>query len=212
MAWYVSLTMRWEDLEGDLEAFLSTCANAPVPSHHIRIHQRSWHSTVFAIAQINGFCDHFKSMHEAALAVLNELRDSDFPNALNSLPKFKLSPAAIQHFWNNSTIQFQTESEPLTKLRSTIANAVSNIKLNATGIEIEFPKHAPSKNAGDLLFGSFARNPSPTNPDTRQQKLDITSEFDALCFTATKLIFTISDDALTNVLDDHTDFDVVNLV
>ena len=208
MAWYISLTMRWTDLSGALSPFLDLCTNAEIPSNHIRIHQRSWHSTLYAFAKIHRIFEPHDSMHDCALAVLEQFRSCGLTQSLSDLPEFRLSPHCLQHFTSISTIQFDPECDKLESLRSIVAKSVAGISLPFDKDDVAYPFNGGRKNSGSALWGAIARHPASTE-HLLQQRISI-SGFEKHCFTARNAILTVSDESLTNHLA-AGDFDAITL-
>lgn len=197
MNWYVSLTLKWKSLSGDTKAFFDHCQAAEIPSTHQRTPQTTWHSNLYAIAEIRPFSDPDRSMRDAARGVLDQLRDNQILSHLDTLPRFTFSPRHLNHFQDGSTIQF-TKHERLSKLRELVACAIHESAPRLIDAHANILPPLGAKNTKAALWGSIARNPDSAAKSIFHQQIEIPSSVSTLTLTATKAILTISDQALTN--------------
>ncbi|MEQ8789277.1 MAG: hypothetical protein RIC55_23490 [Pirellulaceae bacterium] len=211
MPWYISLTMRWAaDVEGESLQFLNLCEKTPIPSDQIRIPQISWHSTLFAVAEVRRVIKPKKTMHDSALLVLEQLRAQNIVSSLANLPKFRFHPEQIRHWDDGTAVQFKADNS-LEQLRSAVEAVVSQYRLSLDVDDVRFPFNGGPKNAGNGLWGSIARTPNFAGKNDLRHEVEITGDFREWCFTARKAILTISDEALTNNLT-TSDYDSIVLI
>ena len=210
MAWYISLTLRWSEQDGQqLEPFLEHCETIQVPNDRIRVPRDCMHSTLFVFSMIERITFPCNDMRESALIVLDELRRTDLPRVFANLQKFRFRPVEIKHFTNDTTVQFELENKDLEKLRKELSDTMGAIQWSPQTFDIKFPFDGGKKNSGNYLWGSIARHPTTCLNNALQQVVPISENFKSW-ITAQRAIFTISDDSLGNTLADD-DFDVIML-
>ncbi|QDU74461.1 hypothetical protein Pan97_14690 [Bremerella volcania] len=207
MAWYISLTLRWEEQQGkSLKSFLKYCSTAQIPNDRIRIPKASMHATLYAFAKIDGVFFPHGTMQDSTRFVLDELRNRGIEKKLANLPEFRFRPTELKHFTDGSTIQFAVEDDRLAGLRSSISKAIEDITLPLALNGVTFPFDGGPKNRGNNLWGSIARVPGAEQSQPLQQLIPIQKEFPGW-FTATTAILTISDESLGNTLIKEKDKD-----
>jgi hypothetical protein len=202
MAWYISLTLRWSEQDGQkLDSFLEHCETIQVPNDRIRVPRDCMHSTLFAFSMIERITFPCKDMRESARLVLDELRQTNLPEVFAKLQKFRFRPVEIKHFTNDTTVQFELENNDLENLRTALSDAMRAIQWSPQTFDIKFPFDGGAKNSGNSLWGSIARHPTTCLNNALQQVVPISENFKSW-ITAQKAIFTISDDSLGNTLAD----------
>lgn len=215
MAWYVSLTLRWEDVEGkDKDPFLNWCAQQTVRWNHVRMERKSWHSTVYAIARLDSTGPH-QTMRLAAREVLDYLRMKNFSDQLRTLERFKIAAYELRYYVGTTSIQFEGLNGKIPKIRQNITDWLSSLQKPFSWTHCEFPFWDGTKNAGERFFGSIGRAPVPENGNSLQQIVSLHGVIKGIAekplLHANKLILTISDDALTNPFEDG-DYETIALL
>ena len=193
--WYLSVTFRWRDdqqnfphLKRTVEAFLDP---EQLPIHHTPVPDSSWHSTVFAILQINRVSRHNESFADFATFLLGRLtKQKGFDEALAS--KFKQFEALVREvrcYDDGTTVQFH-DNDHLEVLRNDlrgffrdrvselVAATVSAYGTPAVGWMrpiVESLLDEEKKSCGKLLFGSIARSACRSDSSVLRWKTTIDS-------------------------------------
>lgn len=199
--------MRWESLQGETKPFFDFCEEACVPGTHIRMPRHSWHSTLYAVAEVRKFQPPCESLRQSAREILDQFIQNGIEEHLTKLPRLEITPKFLKHFENGSTIEFEAAGA-LSNLRSAVAAAVETTAPRLIGetASIFGPKGA--KNEGRALWGSIARNPDASAESVLHQKIPLLPPIQ-VPLEAIEAILTISNPSFTNSLEEGDSFKVL---
>jgi len=176
--WSVSVTLVWQDsddfyqLRDALWPFLRP---GRLPVHHLEVARESWHSTIFAVLQINRVSRDREPFSQFANDIFTRLRRyQSFEEDLRSkLRPLKVVAHEVRCYDDGTTVQFQ-ESSDLEQLRTglrkffrrhvsrVVSSTVSAYGTPAVGGMrpiVESLLDDAKKSWGRTLFGSIARSP-----------------------------------------------------
>ncbi len=206
MNWYISLAMRWMDLDGsDVVAFHQFCDDEALPDHQERMPFDSRHCTLFAFAKFEEGVGPYKDPERGARLLFEQFKSARFPTLLNDLKRFSIRPTYRNDNRDSSTtVQFEAlQPGRLETLREQTQKSfeiflTQNLWGLVNGFTCEYPFWDDQKNQGSLLWGSLGRPSGPVE-DVTEEKTPLT-KFARSEFEVSKLILTVSNDSLTNSL------------
>lgn len=221
--WFISLALLWsDDVCGMYElgrAIEYAQKEAPlekrliIPPNHTWIPELVWHSTAFAVVEINHQPNEDSPQREFAreifkqVATLPRLRKlakawtKAFPNGLQleafsvwvhddgTVVQFRQKQQSETHRFNSPLEHFRDTSYRLLSRRvSTLVGSYPATKLK------QLIRH-PYKSAGSRVYGSIARSPCRSDRADLRYAVEIKPSVD---FTFTHAHLVVSDEALTN--------------
>ena len=202
--WFISLTAIWRDADGyqKLRRRLESETEYRPASHHVRVRRSSWHSTVFALAELGPGANANQSASERGAKLLKELATTELCSALSRLAPFDVVADELSCYDSGTAVQFSSDSD-LGAMRDCIRKVVKEPVECLLGSPpfatdgIESLCDDQKKSAGPHFYGSIARSPCTLDDSSLRWKRPLSPTV-PLHFDRLHLL--VSDQALTNPL------------
>jgi hypothetical protein len=216
--WYCAITALLSDslqMPALSEAMGTFELESNLPGHHMKIHPRAWHFTVFALLAMNDWPDKVAVEGQEAinrhLSEIAENTASELRTKLAKQPALTFEAYEVSAFDTVTALQFREHGSCLSTLRDQIRKIVADPILaiceaaNANEYATEWQRvyakplvqsliEDPNKNSGGNAFASVARAPLRSEALAlrwRQQIVPVTMHLHSLRLTS-------SDEFLTN--------------